>query len=301
MGSKAGRKYLSVFFRDLNKTAYIMKTKRLITAAAVTALSFLYSHALAQSSSGDVYWHIDPGVKTCSMVIDPSLTQDQWKRFTREAGEMVVFKPLAGAEPLGRNHFTLSIEYSVSPIDQHDQAWINTFTHPDEDCPLGDQIVLPIIRGKYGIADKWDVGIMWTSAPQANYGLIGGEVKYAFLDEAGRMPALSAAVSFVSLTGVKDFDMNIGSLGVMAGKRYGGFSPYVGVRESLLMSAETTDKVDLKNENIPATQGFVGLAYTIWHIDLAAEYTLSDIQTFSFLVGYRSARRIGHAAPEAAR
>jgi hypothetical protein len=44
-------------------------------------LFLLVSISDAQSGGSNVYWHIDPSVKTCSMVIDPSLTQDQWHKY----------------------------------------------------------------------------------------------------------------------------------------------------------------------------------------------------------------------------
>lgn len=265
-----------------------MKSNAAYISGTIAGLLFNMPLVSAQGTNNDVYWHIDPGVESCSMVIDPSLTQGQWKRFTREAGEMVTFKSLAPAEIIRKRNFSLSLEYSVSPVDQHDSAWINTFTHPDADCPLGDQIKMPVLRAKYSITDHAEVGIQWTTAPDANYGLVGAEVKYAILKEEKYITALSARASFVSLTGVKDFDVNIGSLDVMAGKKFSRFSPYIGIRESLLMGTETTEKVDLQNENLFVTQGFIGLGFEIWYVNLAAEYTISDIQTFSFLLGFRT-------------
>ena len=105
-----------------------MRGKRLI-GMAVPLVSLLFvSPSYAQE---DVYWHLDPNVKSCSMVIDPSLTQAQWKKYTREVSAIATFKSLASAEPLGKLNFTVGITYSITPVDQHDSAWINTFTHPD--------------------------------------------------------------------------------------------------------------------------------------------------------------------------
>ncbi len=101
-------------------------------------LSVPASHA--QSSGKDVYWHIDPSVKTCSMVIDPSLTQAQWHTFTKQVGAVSSYKSLASAKTLGSMNFRVGVEYGSTPVDQRNPAWINTFTHPDEDCPLGTML-----------------------------------------------------------------------------------------------------------------------------------------------------------------
>ncbi len=253
----------------------------------VLSVMFIYTFAAyGQHHGSDVYWHIDPNVKTCSMVIDPSLTQDQWKRFNRQVGEITSFKSMASAETLGKKHFSIAIDYSSTPVDQHDLAWINTFVHPDEDCPLGDKIKLPSIRAKFGISDKIDIGAVWNTAPGANYGMIGGEIKYAFLKESKRTPSAAVRASFITLTGVADFNISISSIDLLVSKKFAGISPYIGIKESFIMGTETTSKVDLHREGLFATQGFVGVAYSIWRISLAAEYDISDVNTLSFSIGF---------------
>jgi hypothetical protein len=222
------------------------------------------------------------------MVIDPSLTQNQWKRYTRQVGEISSFKSMASAETIGKKHFSIAIEYSVTPVNQHDLAWINTFVHPDENCPLGDQIKLPMLRAKFGVSDKIEIGAKWATAPGANYGMIGAELKYAFLEETKKTPAAAVRASFTALTGVADYNISIGSIDLLVSKKIAGVSPYLGIKESLMMGTETTSKVDLDKEGFLATQGFIGVAYSIWRINLAIEYNISDVNTFSFLIGFQS-------------
>lgn len=261
-------------------------------AAALLFLSVLVlvsvpvSVSHAQSGDADVYWHIDPGVETCSMVIDPTLTQDQWHTFTRQVSAIASFKSLSAAETLGKGKFAIVINNAVTPVDQRDPAWINTFTHPDEFCPLGDRISFPTLRAKMGVADNMDVGVFWTTAPDANYGAAGVEYKYAFLPETGQRPAAALRASYSMLTGVPDFNLNLYSLDLMTSKKVAMFTPYAGVRESWVFGRETTEKVDLQEENLAVTQGYVGMAYTIWKLNLAAEYNVATVNTFVYAVGF---------------
>ncbi len=264
-----------------------MKSKNLILAAVASGMSFFTITMYGQSNGADVYWHTDASVKTCSMVIDPSLTQDQWKRYTRQLGEIASFKSMASAETIGKKHFSIAVEYSVTPVNQHDPAWINTFVHPDANCPLGDQIKLPMLRAKFGISDKIEIGVKWAAAPGANYGMIGGELKYAFLEETKKTPAAAVRASFAALTGVADYNISLGSIDLLVSKKVAGISPYLGIKESLIMGTETTSKIDLDKENLLATQGFIGVAYSIWRINMAAEYNISNLRSFSFLIGFK--------------
>ena len=257
-----------------------------ITTLPVVLLLFLLARPAYPQGNG-VYWHIDPSVKTCSMVIDPSLTQEQWHTFVRQAGALVDFKSLASAEPLGARHFTLGIVYSSTPIDQRDPAWINTFTHPDVDCPLGDAIQMPSLRAAYGVTSTMDVVGFWTTAPEANYGLAGGAFQYAFLPESARRPAAAVSASLTSLTGVPDFNFNVFGVGISASKRVRTLTPYLGVKGSVAVGNETTSKVDLATESIPFMQGILGATWSVWKLGVAAEYDVATVNTLALQIAFR--------------
>lgn len=255
----------------------------------LVAAAFLLCPGPTQAQTGgtNVYWHIDPSVETCSMVIDPSLTQVQWKRFAEQAGAMISFKPLAGAEPLGTRNVTIGLDYSVTPVDQRDAAWINTFTHPDETCPLGDRIKIPTLRARLGVSDRMDVGASWTKAPQANYGFVAGEVRYALLSGSAHRPAAAVRTSITVLTGVADFNFIEYSAEWSASKRVARLTPFLGTRANLAVATETTSKVDLRQERLFLPQAFIGTAYSLWMLDLAAEYDIAKVNTFALIVGVR--------------
>jgi hypothetical protein len=269
---------------NVKNKRFIGIARALLVLLLMTLLLFLFtSAAYAQD---DVFWHIDPNVETCSMVIDPSLTQDQWNRFTKQIGAILSFKSLASAETLGKMNFYIGIDDSYTPIDQHDPAWINTFTHPGEDCPLGDAISYPTIRARMGISDNVDVGAYWTTAPHSNYGGVGVELKYALQKGSKERPAVAVRASASILTGVPDFDVNVYSLEFMTSKKIAMVIPYVGFRESLSVGTITTSKVNLHNESVFIPQGYVGVTYSIWKLNLAAEYDISYVSTFSLSIGF---------------
>ena len=263
-----------------------MKSRRLNGIMTFLVLFLFTSVSYTQNNSSDVYWHIDPNVKTCSMVIDPSLTQAQWHKFTKQVGAILSFKSLASAKTLGKMNFNIAIDNSYTPVDQHDLAWINTFTHPDENCPLGDVISIPTIRASVGVLDNMDVGGYWTTAPDANYGAVGGEFKYAFLQESKKFPAVAARASVSMLTGIPNFNLNAYSIDLMASKKIAMLTPYIGFKQSLVIGTETTSKVDLDQERLVIPQGYAGVTYSIWLLNLAAEYNVSFVNTFAIALGF---------------
>lgn len=260
-----------------------MVGKHLVGVVQSLVMFFTVSHA---QDGGDVYWHLDPAVENCSMVIDPSLTQAEWHTFTKQAGAILSFKSLASARTLGSMQYYIGIDQGRTPVDQRDPAWINTFTHPDETCPLGDAVSFPALRARLGLTDDMDIGGYWTVAPRANYGAAGGEFKYAFLRESGGTPAAAVRAGFTALTGVRDYDFNIYSVEVMASKDFGIVTPYAGIRENLFVGTETTTKVNLVTERVWVPQAYGGVVVSFWMLTLAAEYNVSSLNTLAVAVGF---------------
>jgi len=260
-----------------------MKSRLLNGMASILFIYIFLSTAYAD----DVYWNISPDVSECSIEVNPALTQSQFHTFTKQAGLIATFKSLSSAEPLGVGNFSFGLDLAYTPIDQHDPAWINTFTHPGEECPLGDAVSYPTIRARMGVLDNMDIGAYFTTAPEANYGFLAGEVKYALLRESAGLPAAAVRTSFVSLLGVDDMNMNVYSVDFSVSKRLGIFTPYLGIRETLAVGTETTSKVDLDRENVWTTQGIVGIDCSISRFNVAAEYNVGDVSTFSVATGIR--------------
>lgn len=258
-----------------------------VVSIAAALVVLLVQGVYAQGTGSDVYWRIDPSVKSCSMVIDPSLTQAQWRTYVQQVGEIAAFKSLASAEPLGAMKFSVGVDYSSTPVNQHDPAWINTFVHPDAECPLGDAIAVPTLYGRMGVSDNMDIGAFWTTAPEANYGMVGGEVKYRLSRESQDLPAIAVRGSVTILTGVPDYDIDIYSIEALASKNISFLTPYVGFRGSLAVGTETTSKVDLSQERVLFPQAYAGLSYSVWVLNLAAEYNVSNVNTFAFAAGVR--------------
>ena len=121
------------------------------------------------------------------MVIDPSLTQAQWEKYTREVSAISSFKSLASAEPLGKLNFTVGITTRPHP-------WISTILPGStplrirmRTVPWGTRSRFPRFGQGWGFPARW----MWAAIGRqrlgANYGIVGGEFKYAFLRESAKV------------------------------------------------------------------------------------------------------------------
>ncbi len=281
-----------------------MTDRNLTTAAVALAIALIQTPAAAQSAArpnlhvndgktdGHPTLHINPRWKECSFQLDPSLTQNAWRQFTREAGLVAYFRPLSDAQPMGKGRFELSLLQWKTGIDDHDAAWNDVFVHPDSTHWLleGDGLKFPGLMARAGVGDDTDVGVYFTKNPGANYGFYAAQVQHAFIKSPDQSWAAAARVSFASLYGPDDLDLRVYGVDVLASRRFAltswaAVSPYVGASTYLSNSHEKTTAVDLDDEHVLGAQAMVGATLQVSKARLGVEYNAAKVNSFSIKVG----------------
>lgn len=233
--------------------------------------------------------HVNPRWKECSFQLDPSLTRDAWRQFTREAGLVVYFRPLTDARPMGKGNFEVSVLQWETGIDDADAAWNDTFVHPDSSHWLyeGSGLKFPGLTVRAGVGGKTDIGVYITKNPNANYGFYGAQVQRNLVNRAW---AAAARVSFVSLYGPEDLHFSVVGADFVTSWRkpitgWAAVSPYAGVSTYLTSAREKSSVVDLDAERALGAQATVGAALELGLVRLAAEYNAAAVNSVSLKVG----------------
>jgi hypothetical protein len=271
-----------------------MKTTFIKSIAWAFVFTVWTSPAFAHGGEKHVKLHINPRWSECSFQLDPSLTQEAWREFTREAGLVSYFRPLTDAKPMGAGNYELSLLNWQTSFDDTKAAWNDTFVHPDSTHWLkeSDRLPFPGLTFRTGITNDIDVSGYLTKSPGANYGFWGGQVQYAFANDAENDWAASARISFVSIYGPDDLDFTVYGLDLLASKEFSVYSdwvsvsPYAGVSTYLSRTQETTDVVNLQDETMAGVQGSIGAVAQISVVRLGLEYNVAAVNTVSFRVGF---------------
>jgi hypothetical protein len=268
-----------------------MKNLRLIAVAF--AMYGTSTFSLAQHSHDGTELHINPRWSECSFQLDPSLTQDAWHQFTKEAGLVAYFRPLTDAKPMGAWNFEVSVLEWKTKFDDNDEAWNDTFVHPDSVHWLkeGSRLPFPGLMARVGITDKLDVAGYFTKSFGANYGFWGAQVQYNLLNDLEKNWSASTRLSFTAMYGPEDLKFNTYGVDVLASKEFplyftwASIAPYAGVSAYLASSRETTEKVDLHNENVIGGQAMVGAVLKLSIARIGVEYNVAKLNTISFKIG----------------
>ena len=262
------------------------------TPAMAQTAGHAHTHASSGKSGDHPHLHVNPRWKECSFQLSPSLTQSAWRQFTREAGLVAYFRPLTDAQPMGKGRFELSVLQWETGIDDHDDAWNDTFVHPDSAHYLfeGNGLKFPGLMVRAGVSDDTDVGVYFTKSPGANYGFYAAKVQHAFINNPAQSWAAAARVSFVSMYGPDDLDLRVYGVDVLASRkfaltRWASVSPYVGASTYLSSSHEKTTAVDLRDEHVVGTQAMVGAALQVSKARLGIEYNAAKVNSVSLKIG----------------
>jgi hypothetical protein len=231
--------------------------------------------------SADVVLHVDPSIKDCEVRFAPELTQSAFRRFAREFGSVSAFKQGAPPKTLGRWGVAVDVEQIFFRVDETSSAWNDTFTHPTADHWLGADKAFPKLRLRLGVTDDVEVGAFFTKSPEANYGWLGLEGKYAVLQQDGDMPvALAVRGAYTKTLYVADMDMHAVTADVSVGRTFWNVvTPYLALGADGVIARETTNAVDLKTERLVVPHLAGGVEVRWWHLAFGAEAQVSALTT----------------------
>lgn len=256
-------------------------SRRFIPAVAV-ALSLT---GFGQPASAQ-HLHTNHRWEECSIVLDPSLTPAAWRQFVSELGIVTYFRPMTSAKPMGKRNFEIGLLNWGTQIDDSDDAWNDTFSHPDSTHYLaeGSALYIPGLTARVGISERVDLGVYFTKNVNANYGFVGGQVQYAVLADPERKLSAAGRLSVVQLFGPEDMKASTYGLDFLVSKEISRFEPYVGVSGYMARARETTSKVDLDDETAFGAQATVGITARVSLLRLGAEYHLAKVPGVSMKI-----------------
>jgi len=267
-------------------------TPKPFTIAVSLATALLSAHATVVPAQYRPKLHVNPRWKECSFQLDSSLTQAAWHQFTQEGGQVVYFRPLTGAQPMGRGNFEFSLMQWQTNVNDNSSAWNDTFVHPDSTHWLYEEggLKFPGLAFRAGLTSTSDVGLYYTKNPRANYGVYGVQLQQNFVRGGPRDWDVSARASFMSLFGPEDLDLKVYGVDVVTSWKQWTYKaacvfPYVGVATYLSNSHEKTAAVNLADEHVLGVMATVGAELQFSVVRFGAEASIARVPSISMKLG----------------
>lgn len=194
-----------------------------------------------------------------------SLLQTEFKDLTADLGAALSYKAIRPAEPMGTLGFDIGFEVSSTSLESDA---LETATSGDE---TSSQLLVPKLHVSKGLPFGFDVGAFYTSVPDSNIGLIGGELSYAIFEGGTISPAVSIRGTYSRLTGVDELDLTTKGLEVSVSKGFAMFTPYAGIGQVWIDSQANTASGLLEDESLTKNKYFLGINFNLGLVNFAAE------------------------------
>ncbi len=207
-----------------------------------------------------------------------TFTQSLFKDLSREVGLAISYTPLAPAAPLGIVGFDVGVAVTAVRIESNEDFWEKAVGETPPSF-----LVFPKVQVQKGLPFGLDIGLVYAKAVSSNIGLIGGELKYAFLKGTLATPALAIRGHYTRLLGVDDLEMQVYGADLSISKGFGIITPYAGIGQVWIVSRENSDPVslDLDKENLTETKGFLGVRISLFILSFVAEASFSEAPSYS--------------------
>jgi hypothetical protein len=210
--------------------------------------------------------------------IEPGAAQGAFDAVAEDLIAAIDYKAVGPAEATGVAGFGVGLVTTYVPVD--DAEWSNV---TGSDFSAVGMVGLQVTKG---LPFDIDVGAFYATAPGSNVDVIGGEVRYAILEGSTVSPALALRASYVTVSGIDDFDLDSMSFDVSVSKGFGPFTPYGGVGY-VKGSADPDPSFGLDEAEVSDTKLFAGARLTLGLIEFTPQFDqIGDVSSYSLRMGF---------------
>jgi len=217
-------------------------------AASLSALCLLVPHA-AQA---------DQQINELTTLID-----SQFKSLTQDLNVAQSYKAISASDPLDTLNFSVGFEVTTTNVEQ-DSMLLERIT-PRE---TSNTLRMPKLHVRKGLSPGWDVGAFYSSLPDTDIHIYGGELRYSLFNRHQSLPALAVRGTYSYLSGVEDLYLTSTGLELSISKGFSGLTPYAGFGTTWV---DGEDQLNGYRENLTHTKYFMGLNFNLGLFNFAAE------------------------------
>lgn len=231
-------------------------------------------------------------VLTCALAIaQPALAgnitignlgaQADFRSVSEDLGSALSYKGVVPAESMGVTGFDLGIEVTQTELAKSAALW-NTLTGSNF-----SNLYVPKLHVTKGLPLNIDIGAFYSAVPTTDIKLMGGELRWAFMEGSTTMPAVAVRGALTKLSGVNQLALDTKSLDVSISKGLAMLTPYAGIGK--VWTNSTPDAATgFTAESFSQNKLFAGANLNMGFTNLAIEFDKTgSAKSTSFKLGFR--------------
>jgi hypothetical protein len=181
---------------------------------------------------------------------------------TKDIGYLIAIPSMTPSDPMGLPGFDIGVEASGYKLDESKSIF-------------GDN-TLPATRLhlQKGLPANIDIGLEFATIADSNIKSVGGEIRYALMEDGVTTPAIGLRATYSELNGVDNFDLSTYTLGAQISKEVVFITPYAGA--TYLSSKGEVSGAAFGSETVSNENVYVGVNLSALVINLALQADFSD-------------------------
>lgn len=205
-------------------------------------------------------------------------TQADFRNVSEDLGSALSYKGVVPAESMGITGFDIGVEVTQTDLAKSASLW-NTLTGSDF-----SKLYVPKLHVTKGLPLNIDIGAFYSAVPTTDIRLMGGELRWAFIEGGTATPAVAVRGALTKLSGVNQLSLDTKSLDVSISKGFAMLTPYAGVGQVWINSSSNL----FASESFTQNKLFAGANLNLGMTNLALEFDKTgSANSTSFKLGFR--------------
>lgn len=172
------------------------------------------------------------------------LSRSEFERLARQAGHAFSFPVVDHADAYGLTGFDIGLGLTSTPIDSP---------------AVPNRVSIGYVRAVKGLPFGLDVGGMYGTRLGGDETVVGGELKYAILEDGVALPALGLRAAYTHASRLSSLGLNTASLQAELSKSLVFVTPYAGGGYALAVAKPSSAAVSTESVNAGFGQVWAGL------------------------------------------
>lgn len=205
--------------------------------------------------------------------------QQQFQSVSEDLVAAIDYKAVGPAEATGIVGFGVGVVAGYVPVDvSSDWAAVTGQSFSG--------LALVGVQATKGLPLGIDVGVFYTTVPDTDVKVYGGELRYAILEGSSVSPALALRGSYVTVEGIDSFDLESKAVDLSLSKGFALITPYVGVGY-VFGESDPNGFGGLQKVDVEETKAFIGARISLGLIEFTPELgQIGDNTVYNLRVGF---------------
>lgn len=191
-----------------------------------------------------------------------TLIDSQFKTFAENLSASQSYKSLSVGKTSGAAALNVGFEYSSTEVDPN--SFLEEFT--PRESP--DTLLIPRFHVNTGYGYGWNAGAFYSSVPDSDIEIYGGELSYSLVSHSDYVPEISVRGKYSQITGITDMYVTSAGLEFSVSKGFAGFTPYAGVGTTRIDGEYLLDGY---SNHLSQNKYFMGLQFNLGIVSISAE------------------------------